>query len=100
GRSALISAGPVPDFYCMDPEARTVLEEACRATGQVDDGLHARLSARLASHIIAANEIDQFERAAVLGDEAASAARRAGDAGALARALFAGFYLAALGTRP
>ncbi len=100
GRAALIAAGPVPDFYRQDPEARSALEEACRAPERVDDTLRARLQARLASEIIAANEIEQFERAAVLGDEAAMAARRAGDAGALARALFAGFYLAALGTRP
>ncbi len=100
GRAALITAGPVPDFYRVDPEGRAALEEACRAAEQVDDALRARLQARLASDIIAANEIDQFDRAAVLGDEAASAARRIGDAGALARAVFAGFYLAALGTRP
>jgi hypothetical protein len=99
-RAALIAAGPVPDFYRGDAESRAALEEACRAAGGIDDALRARLFARLASDIIAANEIEQFERAAVLGDQAATAARRARDAGALARALFAGFYLAALGTRP
>ncbi len=100
GRAALVAAGPVPDFYRIDPEGRAALEEACRAAEHIDDPLRARLQARLASDIIAANEVDQFDRAAVLGDEAASAARRSGDGGALARALFAGFYLAALGTRP
>lgn len=99
-RAGLVAAGPVPDFHRVDPEARAALEEAARAADRIGDPLRARLQARLASDIIAANEIDQFERAAVLGDEATLAARRAGDAGALARALFAGFYLAALGTRP
>lgn len=99
-RAALIYAGPVPDFYRADADARAVLEEACRNTELTDDVLRARLLARLASDIIAANEIDQMERASLLGDEAAAAARRSGDAGALARARFAGFYLAALGTRP
>lgn len=98
-RAALIHAGPVPDFYRVDADARAALEEACRNTERIDDVLSARLRARLASDIIAANELDQLERAAVLGDEAAAAARRSGDSGALARALFAGFYLAALGTR-
>jgi len=99
-RAALIYAGPVPDFYCVDVDARAALEEACRNTELTDDVLRARLQARLASDIIAANEIDQLERAAALGDAAAAAARRAGDSGALARAQFAGFYLAALGTKP
>ncbi|MEO6026088.1 MAG: hypothetical protein ABIR79_04405, partial [Candidatus Binatia bacterium] len=99
-RAALIYAGPVPDFYCVDVDARAALEDACRNTELTDDVLRARLKARLASDIIAANEIDQLERASVLGDEAAAAARRAGDSGALARAQFAGFYLAALGTKP
>lgn len=99
-RAALIHAGPVPDFYRVDPDARAALEEACRNAERIDDVLGARLRARLASDIIAANELDQLERAAVLGDEAAAAARRSGDSSALARALFAGFYLAALGTRP
>jgi AAA ATPase domain len=100
GRAALIHAGPVGDFYRTDPDARAFLEEACRAGRGLDDSLRARLYGRLAGDIIAANEIDQINRAAVLADEAASAARRAGDSGALAQALLASFYLAALGTRP
>jgi hypothetical protein len=97
-RAALIHAGPVPDFYQVDVESRVVLEEACRVAR--DDALRSRLYARLAADIIASNETEQMERALVLGDEAAQAARRAGDSGALAQALMAGFYGAALGTRP
>jgi len=98
-RAALIHAGPVGDFYRVDVEGRALLEEASRTADTIDDALRSRLYGRLAGDIIAANEIELMNRALTLGDEAAAAARRAGDGGALAQALLAGFYLAALGTR-
>jgi hypothetical protein len=63
----------------------------------VDDSLRARLHARLAADMIAANELDAMPRAMALADDAARAARRAGDFGALAHALMACLYAAALG---
>jgi hypothetical protein len=98
-RAALIHAGSVGDFYRLDVEGRALLEEATRTADAIDDGLRSRLYGRLAGDIIAANEIDQMARALDLSDEAAAAARRAGDAGSLAQALLAEFYVAALGTR-
>ena len=44
----------------------------------LDDALRARLYARLAGDLIAANEVEQGERIFALCDEAAAAARRAG----------------------
>ena len=62
----------------IEPAVRAVLEEACRAAPALDDALRARLYARLAGDLIAANEVEQGERVFALCDEAAAAARRAG----------------------
>ena len=99
-RAALIHAGPLPEFGRVDPTGRAVLEEACQGAGGIDDGLRARLYARLAGDLIAANEVAQGGRVLALCDEAAQAARRAGDAGALAMALTGLYYAAALRMRP
>lgn len=99
-RAALIHAGPVPHFYRIEPEVRALLEEACRAADAVDDAVRSRLLARLAADIIAANDVEQMGRAFGLGEQAADAAQRAGDAGALAQALMVGFFLSALGAEP
>jgi hypothetical protein len=92
GRAALLHAGPVPEFGRLDPETRAILEAACREGDRIDDAPRAQLYARLAADIFATNDLEQMPRAAALSDEAASAARRVGDAGALARALFARLY--------
>ena len=61
----------------------------------------ARLYARLAGDLIAANEVEQGERVFALCDEAAAAARRAGDRGALAIALLGHLLRArSMGMRP
>src|SRR4029453_10697805 len=86
-RAVLIHVGPTPQFGRVAPHERALLEEACRGADALDDGLRARLYARLARDIIGANEIGQGARALALCDEAARAARRAGAAGALAVAL-------------
>jgi hypothetical protein len=99
-RAALLHAGPMPEHGRVDPTERAVLEEACRHVEGIGDGLRARLSARLAGDLIAANEVDQGARVVTLCDEAVRAARQAGDAGALAMALFASYYAAALRMRP
>jgi hypothetical protein len=99
-RAALIHVGPIPEFGRVDPIGRALLEEACRGADVVDDGLRARLYARLAVDLIGANEIEQAARVLTLCDEGARAARRANDAGALAMALLARFYAAALRIRP
>ena len=99
-RAALIYAGPVPEFGRIDPASRAILEEACRAGLVLDDALRARLYARLAGDLIAANEIEQGERVFALCDDAAAAARRADAPGALAVALTGTYYAAAMGMRP
>jgi tetratricopeptide (TPR) repeat protein len=99
-RAALIHVGPTPQFGRVVPAERAVLEEALRCAGDVDDGSKARLHARLAADLFAANETEQAERVLDLCDEAARAARRAGDAGALAMALLGTYYAAALRLRP
>jgi len=99
-RAALIHAGPLPEFGRVDPTSRAVLEEAYLGASALDDGMRARLSARLAGDLIAASEVEQGERVLTLCDEAADAARRAGDSGALAMALTGTYYAVALRMRP
>jgi hypothetical protein len=99
-RAVLAYVGPLPEFGRVAPGERAVLEEACRSADAIDDGLKARLCARLAGDIIAANETEQAERVLALCDVAAAAARRAGDEGALAMALLGAHYAAALRMRP
>jgi hypothetical protein len=100
-RAALIYAGMNPEWGRVEPAVRAVLEEACRVGASLDDGTYARLQARLAGDLIAANECEQVERVFTLCDEAAAAARRAGDQGALAMALTGTYFGAAvLGGRP
>ncbi len=96
-RAALIHAGPMPEFGRIEPPVRAVLEEACRAGSALDDELRARLFARLAGDLIAANEIGQGPRIFALCDEAAAAARRAGAPGALAIALMGTYMAASMG---
>ena len=76
---------------------RALLEDAGRSVDALDDALRARLHARLAADILAANDMGQIGRAIALSNDAAEAARRAGDYGALAQAQMVGLYAAALG---
>lgn len=98
-RAALIHAGPYAEWGRLEPEVRAVLEEAARAGAALDDALRARLYGRLAGDIVAVNERAQGARVYALCDEAADAARRAGDDGALAIALTGIYYAAAMGMR-
>jgi hypothetical protein len=95
-RAALIYVGPMPEFGRIALADRAALEAAYREADALEDGLKARLYARLAGDLIAANEIAQAGRVFALCDEAARAARRAGDAGALAMALLGAYYASAL----
>src|SRR5262249_19393147 len=70
-RAALVHVGPMPEFGRIDPVGRAILEEACRGADGLDDGLRARLYARLARDIIGANEVGQGARALALCDQAA-----------------------------
>src|SRR5262249_15755647 len=99
-RASLIYAGPLPEWGRIEPAVRAALEDACRAGESLDDALRARLYARLAGDLIAANEVEQGARVYALCDEAAAAARRAHAAGALAIALMGTYYAAAMGMRP
>ncbi|HZR80810.1 MAG TPA: AAA family ATPase [Candidatus Binatia bacterium] len=94
-RAALVYVAPMPEFGLKAARDRAVLEEACRVADQIDDGLRARVYARLAGDLMAANEMEQADRVLHLCDEAASAAQRAGDAGALAMALLGAHYASA-----
>lgn len=96
-RAALLYVGPTPEFGRVLPRDRAVLEEACRHADQIDDGLQARLLARLAGDLFAANETAHAARVFALCERAATAARRAGDQGALAMALLGTRYAATLG---
>jgi hypothetical protein len=96
-RAALIHAGPMPEWGRLDPAVRAVLEEACRLGDAVDDALRVRLYARLAGDLVAANEIAQGPRIFALCDDAAAAARRAGEDGALAIALMGTYFAAVMG---
>jgi hypothetical protein len=96
-RAALLVVGPTPEFGRVIPGDRALLEEACRAADALEDGLRARLFARLAGDIFAAGETGQAERVLALCDDAAAAARRAGDSGALAMALLGSRYAVTLG---
>ncbi|MEW6273137.1 MAG: AAA family ATPase, partial [Thermodesulfobacteriota bacterium] len=98
-RAALIHAGPYAEWGRLEPSVRAVLEEAARAGAALDDALRARLYGRLAGDIVAVNERRQGARVYALCDEAAAAARRAGDDGALAIALTGIYYAAAMGMR-
>jgi len=99
-RAALIYAGPLPEWGRVEPAVRAPLEDACRAGEALDDALRARLYARLASDLIAANEVEEGPRVFALCAEAAAAARRASAPGALATALMGTYYAAAMGMRP
>ncbi len=99
-RAALLHAGPMPEWGRVEPATRAILEEACRDAPAIDDALRARLYARLAGDLVAANEVTQGARVFALCDEAAAAARRAGVPGALAMALMAAHTAAATGMRP
>lgn len=98
-RAALLAVGPTPEFGRVVPGDRALLEEACRASDALEDGLRARLFARLAGDIFAAGETGQAERVLALCDAAADAARRAGDSGALAMALLGSRYAVTLGLK-
>jgi len=93
-RAALLFAGPIPEWGKIEPSVRAVLEEACRTEMLLDDALKARLYARLAGDLIAANAVDQGVRIVTLCDEAAVAARRAGATDALAVALLGAYTTA------
>jgi len=99
-RASLIYAGPLPEWGRLEPAVRATLEDACRAGDALDDALRARLYARLAGDLVAANEVDQGARVFALCHEAAAAARRANAPGALAIALMGTYYAAAMGMRP
>jgi len=73
-RAALVYAGPVPEFGRIEPAARAILEEAAKHGAALEDALRARLYARLAGDLIAANEIEQGARVFALCQEAAAAA--------------------------
>lgn len=95
-RAALVYVGPTPEFGRVTPADRAALEAAHRESAGLDDGLKARLFARLAGDLIAANEVAEADRVFALCDEAADAARRANDTGALAMALLGSYYANAL----
>jgi AAA ATPase domain len=99
-RAALIHAGPIPEWGRVEPAVRAVLEEASRASLGLDDALRARLHARLAGDLIAANEVAQGPRVFALCDDAVAAARRAGADGPLAVALTGTYYAAVMGMCP
>jgi tetratricopeptide (TPR) repeat protein len=99
-RAALIHAGPIPEWGRIDPAVRAVLEEAYRRGLPLDDTLRARLSARLAGDLIAANEVEQSARIFALCDEAAAAAQRADSPGVLAIALLGTYTASVIGMRP
>ena len=99
-RAALLYAGPIPEWGRVEPPVRAVLEEASRAGLALDDDLRARVHARLAGDLIAANEVARGARVLALCDDAAAAARRAGADGALAVALTGSYYAAAMGIHP
>lgn len=98
-RAALLHVGPTPQFGRVVPSERALLEEAYRGVDALDDGLRARLCARLAGDIIAAYEPEQSERVLALCEQAIQAGRRAGDAGALGIALLGIRYASALRLR-
>src|SRR5262249_57543099 len=93
-------AGPIPEWGRVEPPVRAVLEEASRAGLALDDDLRARVHARLAGDLIAANEVARGARVQALCDDAAAAARRAGADGALAVALTGTYDAAAIGSHP
>jgi len=99
-RAALVYAGPVPEFGRIEPAARAILEEAAKHGAALDDELRARLYARLAGDLIAANEIEQGARVFALCQDAAAAATRANAPGPLAVAHTGIYYAAAMGMRP
>jgi hypothetical protein len=99
-RAALIYAGPIPEFGRVEPPVRAALEEACGVGPALDDALRARLYARLAGDLVAANEVEQSERIFALCDAAAAAARHAGAPGALAIALLGAFTARMMDMRP
>src|SRR5262249_52552803 len=94
-----IYAGPIPEWGRIEPAVRAVLEETSRMAPALDDTLRARLHARLAGDLIAANEIAQEARVFALCDDAAAAARRAGADGARAVALTGSYYATVMGMR-
>ena len=99
-RAALIYAGAMPEWGKVEPPVRAVLEEACRHGSELEDALRARLYARLAGDLVAANEVDQGPRVFALAEEAANAARRANAPGPLAIALLASYLAWGMRMRP
>jgi hypothetical protein len=83
---ALLLADCSPNEGGVAPDARALLEEASRRREALADPLRATLCARLASDIVARDEVEQMDRAGRLSSEAVRAARAAGHAGALAAA--------------
>lgn len=98
-RAALLYAGAMPEWGRVEPAVRAVLEEASRGEAALDDALRARLQARLAGDLIAANEVEQSARVFALCDAAADTARRVGADGLLAVALTGSYFAAAMGMR-
>jgi tetratricopeptide (TPR) repeat protein len=82
--AALGYAGPRGSFAVVDEELVALLEEALAAVGLRNDGVRARLLARLAMELYFAGSA---ERRATLVDEALGLARRLGDPATIAYAL-------------
>jgi tetratricopeptide (TPR) repeat protein len=99
-RAALVYAGAMPEWGKVEPPVRAVLEEACRHGEELEDALRARLYARLAGDLVAANEIEQGPRVFALAEEAATAARRANAPGPLSIALLASYLALGIRMRP
>ncbi|HEX3511945.1 MAG TPA: AAA family ATPase, partial [Solirubrobacteraceae bacterium] len=83
-RAAFGFGGPRATYPIVDDEVVSLLEEALAALGSRDDGLRARLLARLAMELYFAGAP---ERRAALAEEAVSTARAVGEPTVLAYAL-------------
>jgi tetratricopeptide (TPR) repeat protein len=83
-QAAIGFGGPRATYAIVDEEVVGLLEEALAALGSGDDGLRARLLARLAMELYFA---DAPERRAALAEEAVTTARSVGEPATLAYAL-------------
>jgi hypothetical protein len=83
-RAALGYGGPRGSFGVVDHELVSLLEEALATLGRREDGVRARLLARLAMELYFGGPA---ERRATLVDEALAIARRLGDPATIAYAL-------------
>ncbi|HEY2590578.1 MAG TPA: hypothetical protein VGI35_03215, partial [Steroidobacteraceae bacterium] len=83
-RAALGYGGPRGSFGVIDQELVSLLEEALATLGRCEDGVRARLLARLAMELYFGGAA---ERRAALVDEAVAIARRLGDPATIAYAL-------------